>query len=86
MPKPLSRIQLLCIRLCTPPAPAKAAAPRISAGGRSSTRPKPSAVKPSTVAPGRSAQAWAEITVKTATTRKTIMSPTLTNSTFSRVW
>ena len=31
MPKPLSRIQLLCTRFCPPPAPANASAPSSSA-------------------------------------------------------
>ena len=82
IPKPLSRIQLLCTRLFAPPAPANTSPARMVAIATSSLGILP---KPET-ASGRSAHADALIAAKTAMTRKTIVSPTLKNSAFSSDW
>ena len=82
IPKPLSRIQLLCTRLLAPPAPAKTSPARIVAIATSSLGILPKFE----TASGRSAHAEALIAAKMAMIRKTIVSPTLKNSAFSSDW
>ena len=81
MPKPLSRIQLLCTRLFAPPAPAAASAPTRIA---SSTEPgkAPNFVTVCVV----SLYASLLMAATSATTMKTRIAPTLRNSSFSTVW
>ena len=82
MPKPLSRIQLLCARLFTPPAPAKTSPLKTSDTGRmlvSGSRPNCVNIA------GSSAQADGPIAMTIATARNTSVRPTLKNCARSSV-
>ena len=82
MPKPLSRIQLLCARLLTPPAPANTRPLKMSEIGmtfESGSRPK------FVTACGRSAHADGPMAATMATVRNTSVSPTLKNCARSSV-
>ena len=81
MPKPLSRIQLLCTRLFAPPAPDAASAPtRIASVISLGNVPK--LVTTWLV----SSNAVALIAANTATTMNTRTAATLRNCSFSTVW
>ena len=82
MPKPLSRIQLLCARLFTPPAPANTRPLKTSETGMtfvSGSRPN------CVIARGSSAHADGPIATTIATARNTSVSPTLKNCARSSV-
>ena len=82
MPKPLSRIQLLCARLLTPPAPAKTSPLSTRDTGRTFVSGNwPTCV----IIVGSSAHADAPIAATIATARKTSVSPTLKNCARSSV-
>ena len=84
MPKPLSRIQLLCTRLLAPPAPAKMSPLKKTEIGTASDTPI--GTWPKFANPWKSfATASAVMAEKMAMTRNTNVRPTLKNSAFSMV-
>ena len=82
MPKPLSRIQLLCTRLLAPPAPEAASAPTRIAIEISLVGNVPTLVTIWFV----SCHAFELMAANTATTRNTSTAPILRNSSRSTVW